>query len=72
MHQRWREALLKGGEFPRLPIDYGYRDSLNFWFARGVQRITPELLHELRDKRAAEHHTSALSKVLRWPWRRAR
>ena len=135
MHQRWREALLKGGEFPRLPIDYGYRDSLNFWFARGskpyavglpeghgvtadtvqfqadridpdvtweraaceelvgvprvflktvltgcveaakargVKRITPELLHELRDKRAAEHHTSAVSKVLRWPWRRAR
>jgi flavin reductase (DIM6/NTAB) family NADH-FMN oxidoreductase RutF len=33
MHAKWRSALLKGGEFPHLPIDYGYRDSLHFWFS---------------------------------------
>lgn len=34
---RWRKALLEGGEFPRLPIDYGYRDSLHFWFTKGLE-----------------------------------
>lgn len=33
MHAKWKKALIAGGEFPRLPVDYGYRDSLNFWFA---------------------------------------
>lgn len=33
MHATWKKALIAGGEFPRLPVDYGYRDSLNFWFA---------------------------------------
>ncbi len=33
MHHKWREALLQGGEFPKLPIDYGYRDSMHFWFS---------------------------------------
>jgi len=35
MHHKWRQALVSGGEFPRLPIDYGYRDSLHFWFTKG-------------------------------------
>ncbi|MDP1918851.1 MAG: hypothetical protein Q8L14_21560 [Myxococcales bacterium] len=35
MHAKWRKALLEGGEFPRLPIDYGYRDSMHFWFTKG-------------------------------------
>ena len=31
----WYEALLKGnGRFPSMPVDYGYRDSRYFWFAR--------------------------------------
>lgn len=33
MQDKWARALKKGGKFPRLPIDYGYRDSKNFWFA---------------------------------------
>ncbi|HPQ47024.1 MAG TPA: PCP reductase family protein [Clostridia bacterium] len=33
MQEKWHEALKKGGRFPRLPVDYGYRDSRNFWFA---------------------------------------
>jgi len=33
MHARWKRALIAGGEFPPLPVDYGYRDSLHFWFS---------------------------------------
>lgn len=34
MKPRWYSALKRGGIFPKLPIDYGYRDSKNFWFAK--------------------------------------
>ena len=34
LKERWRDALFEGRGFPRLPIDYGYRNNLDFWFAR--------------------------------------
>ncbi len=43
MHEKWRKALLAGGEFPRLPVDYGYRDSLHFWFSKGTRPYAVDL-----------------------------
>lgn len=37
MHPKWHHALLQGGEFPRLPVDYGYRDAAHFWFSPGTK-----------------------------------
>lgn len=34
MKEKWRDCLLKGKGFPSLPIDYGYRDNVRFWFSR--------------------------------------
>lgn len=34
LKKKWRDCLLKGKGFPRMPIDYGYRDNVRFWFAR--------------------------------------
>jgi flavin reductase (DIM6/NTAB) family NADH-FMN oxidoreductase RutF len=34
MQKKWRDSLFKGRGFPRMPIDYGYRDNVRFWFAR--------------------------------------
>lgn len=34
MKPDWHDALKKGGVFPKLPVDFGYRDSKNFWFAK--------------------------------------
>jgi len=34
MKTKWRDCLFKGKGFPRMPIDYGYRDNVRFWFAR--------------------------------------
>ncbi len=34
---------VKAGDFPRVPVDYGYRDSKNFWYTR-FSRAIPELL----------------------------
>ncbi len=44
--QRYYNAIVGGvtpGEFPRVPVDYGYRDSKNFWYTR-FRRPRPELL----------------------------
>ena len=34
MQKKWRDCLLKGKGFPRVPIDYGYRDNIQFWFTK--------------------------------------
>ena len=46
MKKKYREAIINGvkaKDFPRLPVDYGYRDSKNFWFHR-KSRMRAELL----------------------------
>ncbi len=34
MKQKWKDALLKGKAFPRLPVDFGFRDNIRFWFSK--------------------------------------
>lgn len=37
MKERYYNAIVNGvkaGDFPRVPVDYGYRDSKNFWYTR--------------------------------------
>jgi flavin reductase (DIM6/NTAB) family NADH-FMN oxidoreductase RutF len=34
MKKRWADSLFKGRGFPRLPVDYGFRDNASFWFTR--------------------------------------
>lgn len=46
MKEKYYNAILNGvkaGDFPHLPVDYGYRDSKNFWYIRH-RRPIPELL----------------------------
>jgi len=34
MQERWHKALIDGKGYPSLPIDYGYRNNSDFWFAK--------------------------------------
>lgn len=46
MKKKYRDAIINGvkaSDFPNLPVDYGYRDSKNFWFHRKT-RMRSELL----------------------------
>ena len=46
MKKKYSDAIIRGvkaGDFPALPVDYGYRDSKNFWFHRKT-RMRAELL----------------------------
>lgn len=46
MKKKYSDAIINGvraQDFPKLPVDYGYRDSKNFWFHR-AKRMRSELL----------------------------
>ena len=46
MKKKYSDAIIRGvraQDFPPLPVDYGYRDSKNFWFHR-KRRMRAELL----------------------------
>lgn len=46
MKEKYYNAIVNGvrrWDFPRVPVDYGYRDSKNFWYTR-FQLPIPELL----------------------------
>ena len=46
MKKKYSDAIINGvkaGDFPNLPVDYGYRDSKNFWFHR-KRKMRAELL----------------------------
>lgn len=46
MKKKYADAIINGvraKDFPALPVDYGYRDSKNFWFHR-KRRMLSELL----------------------------
>ncbi len=46
MKKKYKEAIINGvtaKDFPALPVDYGYRDSKNFWFHR-KRKMRAELL----------------------------
>ncbi len=46
MKKKYADAIIRGvkaSDFPALPVDYGYRDSKNFWFHR-KKRMLAELL----------------------------
>ena len=34
MKKKWKDRLFRGKGFPTLPIDYGYRNNIRFWFAK--------------------------------------
>ena len=46
MKKKYSDAIIRGvkaSDFPSLPVDYGYRDSKNFWFHKKT-RMRAELL----------------------------
>ena len=34
MKSKWKDSLFKGKGFPDMPIDFGFRDNVHFWFSR--------------------------------------
>ena len=46
MKERFYNAIIggvKAGSFPRVPVDYGYRDNTHFWYARFTRPIAERI-----------------------------
>ena len=46
MKEKYYDAIVGGvsaGAFPRVPVDYGYRDSTNFWYTRFKRPIAAKV-----------------------------
>jgi hypothetical protein len=84
MKKQYSDAIIRGVEardFPPLPVDYGYRDSKNFWFHRKRRmRIVREMKHRitcLRKERIdivrhKKRCRAAADSVDRFPYRKHR
>ena len=59
MKKKYSDAIINGvkaKDFPNLPVDYGYRDSKNFWFHRKTKmraELLPIRMHSLDSVRYA-------------------
>lgn len=46
MKEKYHNAIVNGvkaGSFPRVPVDYGYRDSTNFWYTKFSRPIAEKI-----------------------------
>lgn len=46
MEERYADAIINGvkaKDFPKVPVDYGYRDSTNFWYTRSKRPIPEDI-----------------------------
>lgn len=60
MKKKYKDAIINGvraKDFPNLPVDYGYRDSKNFWYHRKA-RMRSELLQERKGSLASVRYAA--------------
>lgn len=46
MKEKYHDAIVngvKGSNFPKVPVDYGYRDSTNFWYSKFKKPISEKI-----------------------------
>lgn len=46
MQEKYRNAIIDGvkpSSFPRVPVDYGYRDSTNFWYTKFTRPLAEKI-----------------------------
>lgn len=46
MQEKYHNSIINGvksGNFPRVPVDYGYRDSTNFWYTKFTKPIAEKI-----------------------------
>ena len=46
MKEKYHNSIVngvKGNNFPRVPVDYGYRDSTNFWYTKFTKPISEKI-----------------------------
>lgn len=67
MKERWRDCLLHGRGFPRLPVDYGFRDNSSFWFTKGARPYKIPIPKEKRlEANAVKFAADRIDPSIKW------
>ncbi len=46
LKSKWKESLFQGKGFPIVPIDFGFRDNINFWFSNNSNPYSEQMPSE--------------------------
>lgn len=63
MKQKYYDAIVGGvsaGAFPRVPVDYGYRDSTNFWYTKFKKPIPEKIQAKEGDVKSVVYAASRI------------
>lgn len=63
MKQKYYDAIVggvKAGAFPRVPVDYGYRDSTNFWYTKFKKPIPEKIQAKEGDVKSVVYAASRI------------
>lgn len=55
---------VKAGDFPRVPVDYGYRDSTNFWYTKFKRPISAKIQAKEGDINSVIYCAERLTQML--------
>ena len=63
MQERYRNAIIggvKAKDFPPVPVDYGYRDSTNFWYSRSKKPVPEQIQAKDGDLKSVQYAASRI------------
>lgn len=63
MQERYRNAIIDGvkaKDFPPVPVDYGYRDSTNFWYSRSKKPVPEQIQAKDGDLKSVQYAASRI------------
>lgn len=69
MKEKYHDAIVNGvtaGAFPRVPVDYGYRDSKNFWYTKFRRPIAEPLPNRSVDIESVKYAANRADDVVKF------
>lgn len=63
MKEKYHNSIVNGvksGNFPKVPVDYGYRDSTNFWYSKFVRPIPEKIQAKEGDVKSVMYAASRI------------
>lgn len=69
MKEKYHSAIINGvnkNNFPRVPVDYGYRDSTNFWYTRFTRPISEKIQAKEGDVKSVIYAASRIDPTVKF------
>jgi len=69
MQKEWKDALEEGGKFPPLPVDYGFREGIHFWFSDFNTPYAVDVPnHKQTDVERIVYLANRIDPTVQWDW----